>query len=495
MNNDGNVMNSSNSYNKKGEGKICGDSLSDDTMHDDDTMSRMSRKRSRKDVDDFVSVHGIKSDVITHSMDEDIISCLVQSELNLGRYNLYVRMASSTTMKKAEIKLSQRKVGDKKEVELLIHSRIRVVLPYPVDMERVHMIYSTTTNSKITTKLLRLPIRKRSRNNDILIDYETQREDKRSHVDSRELNRSVWRVLTVQCRQCGNVMVPPRLIRDVVRLPSPRWMELSGWCGGGGTEKPISTIINAQLGVCGVGRSRLLFHRSMFRPSAVVTVWQQEEEKKKKKKKKTELRCCGFTHDGIRGDVYCSRCQTILGFAIGSSNDNSSDITKTSDTGGVSLYKFRVVASRCRGVSEQTSNLFCRYGIGSILGPVLLESVRSRHRYRVNVVNASTKQCVLRIRVLSWSTELYISNSWYDQSSSLYKSLRRSDSSPCPVIRIAYETSSSSSSTSISAQTAQDLVFPVDICLQLITQLRSTTKLLPLDQRKCLGLSVGFVVW
>ena len=423
-----------------------------------------------------------KKNVVTErSVDDDEeVACMVQSELNLGRYSVYVRT------KKKDVSLRQRKMGE--GVELEIEGRIRVSLPYPIDLQRI-----TVTNADSTTLLLRLPLQRASlsKNDGVLIDYEAQREEKRSRVNLRELNKSIWKVLTVQCRRCGNVLVPPRLIRDVRRLPSPRWMELSGWCGGGIDENSskTSTIMHARVGKCGVGRSRLLFHRSMIRPHSIVTVWQEKASKNKRKNPNDVLRCCGFTHRGVRGDVFCTRCKTIVGFAVGE------DATKTSDTGGVSLYKFRLVASRRRGALESTSNLFCRYDVGSVVGPVLLESVRSRRRYRVAVVNASTKRCVLKMRVLSWSTEIYISSLW-SKIPTLHETLNQTDSSTCPVIRVSYEfLEPQNDSSSVSSSSAQTLVFPYDICAQLITQLRNTTALLPQDQRECLGLSVGFVVW
>ena len=422
-----------------------------------------------------------KNVVMERSVDDDEeVACMVQSELNLGRYSVYVRT------KKKDVSLRQRKMGE--GVELEIEGRIRVSLPYPIDLQRI-----TVTNADSTTLLLRLPLQRASlsKNNGVLIGYEAQREEKRSRVNLRELNESIWKVLTVQCRRCGNVLVPPRLIRDVCRLPSPRWMELSGWCGGGVDENSskTSTIMHARVGKCGVGRSRLLFHRSMIRPHSIVTVWQEKASKNKRKNPNDVLRCCGFTHRGVRGDVFCTRCKTIVGFAVGE------DATKTSDTGGVSLYKFRLVASRRRGALESTSNLFCRYDVGSVVGPVLLESVRSRRRYRVAVVNASTKRCVLKMRVLSWSTEIYISSLW-SKIPTLHETLNQTDSSTCPVIRVSYEfLEPQNDSSSVSSSSAQTLVFPYDICAQLITQLRNTTALLPQDQRECLGLSVGFVVW
>lgn len=402
--------------------------------------------------------------------------------------------------------------GQNREVERMSSSQrercVEFRLSRPIDYNRV-----TVRSSRVLahTLIVRMPQLIASAGGGELIVAETKRERKRQMQENVQL----WTRLELRCRRCGHVLIPcDGRVRRVRRLPNPRWMTLDGWCGAVVVEDdaadanrpPPPLGVWAERGVCGVGRSQLLYHRDMFRPGTITilrgppvsTVGDDDTSQDD-----VIMSCCGASRahwkGASRGRVFCARCERVVGAAFG-----SNPIDGTTTCTDVALFKFRLAASRVlpsrkrrrrQGGHAPLPNVLRLYDVASVVGPLLLECVRRRKCYRVVLSSELTSRRYVRVCILSTATELLVSREWETSSSESTSVVvpRRVHHASRPVVRVAFLDDDATRTRDV--DTAQELRLPSDVMTQCIAYLNASHLILPPERRQFGKYKVGFIEW
>lgn len=493
---------------------------------------------------------------------DEELAYFFETELNIGRYSLYIMKREGRVTTVTSIKQSQRTpkfAGSARQFALQIRCgtfEIRICIDYPIDPKRI--VIDDRNDGYVVVRMGLPPSKGRFG----FVNFEVDRETKRGrYVSGTEMNAAMWRRFSVRCRKCESRIVAPRSVRSVRRLPTPRWSELEGSCAPP-TATRAETIspplgVWAEKGTCYVGRSKILFHRSMLMSTQTVgsvsVLYEHqrgdaaiETATSSINRDKSPLRCCSWDHSAVasQGSVFCGKCGCLVGVAfrrnvaadaIGPSNAVSS---RAED---VALFKFRVAVSReSRSNISSTAhqrrhrdnrsirapNVLRRYGVGSIVGPLLLESVRRYRCFRVVLVSELTGRRFCRLRIVSWATELLATRSWIrtmllrsslEQHADRVANGSRNNSNdakianvegvgdvsaagmmtPIPIIRVAFHIlpCTEGGMTGGRSSHAKELLLPSDVCTQFLSVLKRSSALLPKDRRMCGDDALGFVVW